>query len=43
MSIHTATNAQTVKKVMLEDFTGTWCGWCPEGTVIVEQLQAANP
>lgn len=36
-------HAQTVKKVMLEDFTGTWCGWCPEGTVIIEQLQAANP
>lgn len=35
--------SQTVKKVILEDFTGTWCGWCPEGTVIVEQLLAANP
>ena len=35
--------AQTVKKVMLEDFTGTWCGWCPEGTVIIDQLVAANP
>jgi|JI10StandDraft_1071094.scaffolds.fasta_scaffold95644_2 hypothetical protein len=36
-------NAQTVKKVILEDFTGTWCGWCPEGTVILEGLLAANP
>lgn len=35
-------NAQ-VKKVILEDFTGTWCGWCPEGTVIIDQLLAANP
>jgi thiol-disulfide isomerase/thioredoxin len=32
-----------VKKVILEDFTGTWCGWCPEGTVILEGLLAANP
>lgn len=35
-------NAQ-VKKVILEDFTGTWCGWCPEGTVVVENLLAAYP
>lgn len=32
-----------VKKVILEDFTGTWCGWCPEGTVMIENLLAANP
>lgn len=36
------TNAQ-VKKVILEDFTGTWCGWCPEGTVRLEQLLATHP
>ena len=40
----TVSNAQTtVKKVVLEDFTGTWCGWCPEGTVVIEGLLAANP
>lgn len=38
-----ATAQTTVKKVMLEDFTGTWCGWCPEGTVVIENLLAANP
>lgn len=39
-----AASAQTVvKKVVVEDYTGTWCGWCPEGTVILEQLEAANP
>jgi hypothetical protein len=32
-----------VKKVILEDFTGTWCGWCPEGTVLLESLEATNP
>lgn len=37
-----ATNAQT-KKVILEDFTGGWCGWCPEGTVILEGLEVSNP
>jgi thiol-disulfide isomerase/thioredoxin len=34
--------AQT-KKVILEDFTGTWCGWCPEGTVALEAMKTANP
>lgn len=32
-----------VKKVLLEDYTGTWCGWCPEGAVVVEELLAAHP
>ena len=36
-------SAQTpVKKVVLEDFTGTWCGWCPEGTVVIEGLDATH-
>jgi thiol-disulfide isomerase/thioredoxin len=44
LAISSAAFAQApVKKVILEDFTGTWCGWCPEGTVVLEQLQAANP
>lgn len=39
-----AAYSQTVvKKVVVEDYTGTWCGWCPEGTVILENLEAANP
>ncbi len=36
-------NAQVVKKVVLEDFTGAWCQWCPEGTGVSEALTAANP
>ncbi len=31
-----------VKKVVLEDFTGTWCGWCPEGTVVIEALDVTH-
>jgi len=30
-------------KVVLEEFTGAWCGWCPDGTVIMEELIADNP
>lgn len=43
VSFTLATNAQTVKKVILEDYTGTWCGWCPEGTVVIDGMVAANP
>jgi hypothetical protein len=34
--------AQT-KKVIIEDYTGLHCGWCPEGTVILEGLRSSNP
>lgn len=33
----------TVKKVIIEDYTGGWCGWCPEGTIILENLKAQYP
>ncbi len=26
------------KTVLLEEFTGTWCGWCPDGKLILEDL-----
>ncbi len=35
--------AQTVKKVIVEDFTGLWCPHCPKGTVILDGLEASNP
>lgn len=35
-------SAQT-KKVIVEDYTGINCGWCPEGTVILEGLHSNNP
>jgi hypothetical protein len=36
------TSASTIK-VVLEEFTGSWCGWCPDGAIIMEDLIAANP
>lgn len=36
------TSASTIK-VVLEEFTGAWCGWCPDGAVIMEELITANP
>lgn len=30
-------------KAILEEFTGEWCGWCPEGAEVMKQAIAANP
>ena len=37
-----ASYAQT-RKVMLEDFTGDWCQFCPNGTKGIEDILATNP
>lgn len=31
------------KKVLLEEFTGAWCGWCVDGHLRVDQMMAATP
>lgn len=31
------------KKVVLEEFTGEWCGWCPEGAEVMKQNLTAHP
>ena len=28
------------KRVLIEDFTGTWCGWCPRVSYGIEQVNA---
>lgn len=35
--------AQAPKKVILEDYTGAWCGYCPRGLTISNQIEAALP
>jgi len=37
-----ATNAQ-VKKVLLEQFTGNWCGWCVDGSVVMDSILKTYP
>lgn len=32
-----------VRKVVLEEFTGVKCGYCPEGHVIMEEIMTENP
>ena len=36
----TLKESQTVTPV-IEEFTGTWCGWCPRGTVGMEKVHEA--
>ncbi len=32
-----------VKNVVMEEGTGTWCGWCPRGKVVMDAMTAAYP
>jgi hypothetical protein len=32
-----------VKKVLIEEGTGTWCGWCPRGAVSMEYMYNTYP
>lgn len=31
------------RKVVMEEFTGTWCGWCPRGMAAINKLQRDFP
>lgn len=31
------------KKVVIEEGTGTWCGWCPRGAVAMDQMYQNHP
>lgn len=31
------------RKVVYEEGTGTWCGWCPRGTVFMDSMAKAYP
>ena len=36
-------NSQPVKRVLLEQHTGAWCGWCVDGSYVVEQIHNKYP
>ena len=31
------------RKIVMEEITGTWCGWCPRGAVAIEKLKEDYP
>ena len=35
--------AQTTRNVLIEEFTGTWCGYCPYGADSLKAVLARNP
>lgn len=37
-SVVTGLSFQPTKRVLMEEGTGTWCGWCPRGAVYTEQF-----
>ena len=42
LSVNLLSAQNSVQKVLLTEFTGTWCGYCPEGALIMDQILAAN-
>lgn len=32
-----------IKRPLMEEFTGTWCGWCPRGWVAMEKMNELHP
>ena len=38
-----ALNTVPKKRTLLEEYTGTWCGWCPRGFVALEKLAELYP
>lgn len=39
----TTVTEMPVKKLLLEEGTGTWCGWCPRGAVYMDSLWHTVP
>lgn len=39
----TVRDPRFIKRVVCEEFTGTWCGWCPRGLVGLELMKEEYP
>jgi hypothetical protein len=42
-TLHNTLSQQTDKAVVVEEGTGTWCGWCPRGAVAMDYMIATYP
>ncbi len=38
-----AINEPPLKRVLIQEYTGAWCGWCPAGTVILDEIAKGDP
>lgn len=43
LSVGSLVFGQAAKKVIVEDFTGAWCGYCPRGTTVLEDILNTYP
>ena len=43
--VNYATNPTTYfpRRIVMEEATGTWCGWCPSGMMTIEQMKKKYP
>lgn len=42
-SVFTSTGNSGVRTVLVEEFTGAWCGYCPDGALILDDILASYP
>ena len=42
-TVFTILGISSEKRVLVEEFTGAWCGWCPDGAVQLEKLLQTHP
>lgn len=42
-AMHNTLSQQTDKAVVIEEGTGTWCGWCPRGEVAMDYMTSTYP
>ena len=31
------------RRVLVEEFTGAWCGWCPDGALMMQTMETTHP
>jgi len=41
--LHNTLSQQTNKTVVIEEGTGTWCGWCPRGDIAMSYMYSTYP
>ena len=42
-ALHNTVSQLATKKVVIEEGTGTWCGWCPRGAVAMDHMSTTYP
>ena len=36
-------NDPPAKRILIQEYTGAWCGWCPAGTLVLKQIAGGDP